>query len=320
MIQTLQVRAPCRLHFGMLSFGCVDRTQFGGVGMMIQPPAVELTIAPAQRFTAAGTLAERVEQFARSAAEHWQLDELPPCSIQVRSPRDHIGLGVGTQLGLAVAAGLRHFLALSDLPAEELAACVRRGNRSAVGTYGFLHGGLIVDAGKVAGQSLGILALRATMPESWRIVLVTPHDERGRAGDWEARAFASLPPVPAETTNELWQMIHDEMVPAVTRADCAGFGEAVYRYGRLAGTCFAAVQGGPFASPAIEQLVETIRDEGAAGVGQSSWGPTVFAVTADQQAAEQLVDRLRGKHVIAAADVTIARPNNCGAVIEQRDE
>jgi beta-ribofuranosylaminobenzene 5'-phosphate synthase len=316
MMEAVHVRAPCRLHFGMLSFGHIDRAQFGGVGMMIQPPAVKVTIAPAERFMATGTLADRVERFVRLAAEHWRLDHLPPCTIEARSPRDHIGLGVGTQLALATAAGLRRFFHLPDLPAEALAACVARGQRSAVGTHGFLGGGLVVDAGKTPGQSLGTLADRRTVPDSWRIVLICPHEQHGRAGDGEARAFASLPPVPAETSRELERLIDDQMLPAVERADCAAFGEAVYRYGRLAGLCFAAVQGGPFASPAVAALVETIRGQGVPGVGQSSWGPTVFAFTPDQQAAERLADHLRDQHGVAARDLAIARSDNRGATVE----
>ncbi len=315
MTQTIHVRAPCRLHFGLASFGLADQPQFAGVGMMIEPPAVEVTISAAAHFEAVGTLADRVDRFARMAVEHWQLDGVPACKIEVRAPRDHTGLGVGTQLGLAVAAGLRTSLGLPDLPAEELAESVGRGQRSEVGTHGFSLGGLIVDAGKMTGEPPGSPCLRIAMPEAWRIVLICPHDQQARAGDWEARAFASLPPVPAETTDVLRQIVDDEMAAAAAWADCARFGEAVYRYGRLAGSCFAAVQGGPFASPATEQLVETIRGEGVAGVGQSSWGPTVFAITPDQSAADALVDALCNRHAVAADDVSIARPDNCGATV-----
>ena len=115
----------------------------------------------------------------------------------------------------------------------------------------------------------------------------------------------------------MWETIHNEMAPAAATGDCTRFGEAVYRYGRLAGSCFAAVQGGPFANPAIERLVETIRGEGVAGVGQSSWGPTVFAITPNQPAAERLATALRNKHGIAAADITVAAPSNCGVTTSQ---
>ena len=68
------------------------------------------------------------------------------------------------------------------------------------------------------------------------------------------------------------------MAPAVERGDCAKFGDALYEYGVVAGNCFAPVQGGPFNGPVLTELVARMRALGARGVGQRSWGPTVFAV------------------------------------------
>ncbi len=79
MSEAVCVRAPCRLHFGMFSFGHADRPQFGGVGMMIDPPAIEIEIAPAASFTVAGALSERARQFAELAVAAWQLPALPQC-------------------------------------------------------------------------------------------------------------------------------------------------------------------------------------------------------------------------------------------------
>ena len=155
MSGSVVVRTPCRLHFGMFSFGQTDRPQFGGVGVMIEPPGVEVHFARAERFAVHGTLAIRAKQFVELAVRNWGLDKLPSCEIEVRSPGDHTGLGVGTQLGLAIAAGLRRFMALPELEIEALATSVGRGKRSAIGTYGFQQGGLIVDAGKGAGDRTG---------------------------------------------------------------------------------------------------------------------------------------------------------------------
>ena len=94
------------------------------------------------------------------------------------------------------------------------------------------------------------------------------------------------------------------------------FGDAIFRFGRLAGECFAAVQNGPFASEEIERLVNSIREFGVPGAGQSSWGPTVFAVTDGDQQARQLVDWVRGRSAGAEYEIVIARPNNRGAQIE----
>jgi beta-ribofuranosylaminobenzene 5'-phosphate synthase len=211
---------------------------------------------------------------------------------------------------------VRRFLNLSEASIEELAATVRRGARSAVGTYGFQLGGLIVDAGKEPGQALGKLATRVALPDSWRFVLFCQPDERGLAGSNETKAFERLRPVPDEVTRELWQITNDEILPAVEQCDCRTFGDAIFRFGRLAGECFAAVQEGPFASVEIERLVATIREFGVPGAGQSSWGPTVFAVTDGDRQARQLVDWVQNRSAGTEYEIVIARPNNRGAQIE----
>ena len=316
MTKAVRVRTPCRLHFGMFGFGSPDRAQFGGVGAMIEPPNVVVEILPACGFVVHGSLADRTRQAVELLVERWKLRSFPACRISVCSPRDHTGLGVGTQLSLAVAFGLRRFLNLSQLSLEQMAAEVGRGNRSAVGTYGFRQGGVIVDAGKEPRQTLGQFAVRVALPEAWRFVLLCQPGERGLAGSSEAKAFERLKTVPEEVTRKLWQITNDEILPAIDRSDCSMFGDAVYRFGRLAGDCFAAVQNGPFASAEIERLVNSIRDFGVPGAGQSSWGPTVFAVTDGDDEAQRLIEWVRGRSGGTRYEFTIARPNNCGAIVE----
>lgn len=313
----IRVRAPSRLHFGMFSFGQADQPQFGGVGVMVEPPAVKLVIAPALEFSVAGSHPMRVRQFAEKAVRSWGLASLPNCRIEVDAPPDHTGLGVGTQLGLAAAAGLRQYLDLPKMSAAELAVSAGRGGRSSVGTHGFELGGLIVDGGKRSGGNLGELVCRLPLPESWRFVLIRSTEGKGLAGEWEARAFADLPPVSLAATQQLWQITNEQMLPAVRAADCERFGDAVYEFGRLAGNCFAAAQGGPFANPRIEQLVADIRNHGVKGVGQSSWGPTVFAIVANDAEAGQLVNWLRSVDVFRNLETTIALPRNSGAGVDE---
>ena len=89
----------------------------------------------------------------------------------------------------------------------------------------------------------------------------------------------------------------------------------MYRFGRQAGLCYAAVQGGPFSSPQVEMLVERIRSFGVSGVGQSSWGPTIYAICRDQADARWLIDRLQAESLLDECDVTVTAPRNCGATV-----
>jgi predicted sugar kinase len=94
------------------------------------------------------------------------------------------------------------------------------------------------------------------------------------------------------------------MLPALNEGDLTAFGEALYEFNVLAGEAFAAEQGGLYVNPCVAEAVHALRSLGVRGVGQSSWGPTVFALVADVDQAEFILRRM-GKGRIAA-------PLNCG--------
>jgi predicted sugar kinase len=75
-------------------------------------------------------------------------------------------------------------------------------------------------------------------------------------------------------------------------------------------------QHGAFASERSHRLVEQIRAYGVEGVGQSSWGPTIFALTPDETAARKLVEFLRTLPEAAESDLIIAAAQNRGALIK----
>lgn len=346
----IHVRTGSRLHFGMFSFGQPGERQFGGVGMMVDEPSVELTIKPARQFFVSGCLGERARRFAEQAAQKWAIDELPGCEISVQGPPSHAGLGVGTQLGLAVAAGLQRylrfnktdsqrgaaplcsqdsaklgepptnlleFLDLKSVSSAGLAAATGRGVRSAVGTHGFELGGLIVDAGKLPGETLGRLERRVEVPSEWRVALFMRRCGKGLSGPSEVSAFAQLPPVPRDVSRELRTITSEQLIPAIERGDCDAFGEAVYEFGVRAGDLFAAVQGGPFANSETARLVSALREQGVRGVGQSSWGPTVFAIVGSDAVIGQLSGWLGKSEFNGEYELVISRPRNCGAEIRE---
>ena len=312
----VRVTAPSRLHFGMLSFGQADVPPFGGLGAMIDAPRLRLSFTPADAFEVRGPLAERAADFVRRACQHREMVNDPACLIEVlEAPPEHCGLGVGTQLALAVSAGLAALLHWPELKTAAPPAALGRGERSWVGIYGFEHGGLIFESRRQADKEVSSLLHQTLLPAEWRFVLVRPRDEQGLFGPGEKQAFARLPPVPIETTHKLRALAEEQIVPAAHRGDFETFSNALFDYGHTAGTCFWAVQGGPFASRRLASLVETIRSLGVRGVGQSSWGPTLYALVADQQAAEKLVEQLSASNG-DDLNLLIAPPNNTGATIE----
>lgn len=317
MHRTVTVTAPSRLHCGLFSFGHATGGASGGVGMMIDSPGTQVRLWEADGLEVDGPLADRARQVAQAVFARWSSRSPVGCRIEIRSTaRHHTGLGLGTQLGLAVVAGLHALYQRGELDATGLAGLANRGRRSAIGTHGFLHGGLLVEAGRQQAGPVGALAGRATLPAAWRFVLVCPRDETGLCGADETRVFRQLPPVSPEVSGELSRLARSEILPAARQGRFSALGEALYTYGCLAGNCFAQWQGGPFATPYLASLVEAIRAAGVRGVGQSSWGPTLFALLPDDSAARQLVQHLGERPDAGRLRLHVARPNRAGARIE----
>jgi predicted sugar kinase len=340
----VEVRTPARLHLGMLSFGSPAMRSFGGIGVMVDRPPVHVRMRRSDAFQARGPLAERTLEFAQACMQFWSLPPESACEIDVlATPRSHVGLGSGTQLALAVAAGMRHLFRdhadeaphefeihptesewLFDTPdVLELAKAVGRGRRSCVGVYGFSRGGLIVEAGRqvpVGGdppgeRSFSPMVARVRLPSAWRCLVIVQRDSIGLHGDPEKAAFAALPPVPQEIAAELARLALMELLPAAVEADFAAFSEAVYRYGRLAGKPFEPASARLPHAASTEQLIELLRELGVPGAAQSSWGPAVMACCESLDVAGEIVEKLDTLGLSKQYETIIARFDSQGAVL-----
>jgi beta-RFAP synthase len=330
----IRVQAASRLHFGLLRLPAVElpiekdmhvlsSRQFGGVGLMVQDPGVQLTARPASAWSAEGPLAERalvfVERFCKAVHVEGACEPPQPHHFVLeRMARDHVGLGTGTQLGLAVARALAESCGLAAAKAPDLARWVGRGFRSSLGVHGFFQGGFLVEAGKTRKDTLAPLVARFSFPESWSVVLVFLKGSKGLHGGQESQAFLALlgQRPPEAWTDALCRLVLLGMLPALAERDLPAFGDALYEFNHKVGQAFRPVQGGTYAHPAGEQVVSFVRRQNILGVGQSSWGPTLFAVTADVDQGMKLADQLRLHFSLSPGEVLVTSAVNGGAKLE----
>lgn len=313
----VEVTARARLHFGFLDLSGEGARRFGGIGLAISHPRIVLRIEPAAALSVVGEQAARIGE---QAARFHQATGLAPCArirIMEAIP-EHSGLSSGTQSALAVASGLARLHGLDDSP-ESLCAIMGRGRRSGVGFHAFLRGGFILEGGHAADRARASrsgpppLLARYEFPEDWRILLMLPAPARTISGRDEEEAFRRLPPAAGESAPRLAGLVLMRLLPALVERCLPSFGSALAEIQEIVGACFAPVQGGPLHAAAA-MPARRLKEAGAAGVGQSSWGPALYAFASDGREEDRL--RAVAREADPQATLLSVRGFNCGASVE----
>jgi len=326
----VRVQAFSRLHFGLMEICPGQPHCYGGVGMMISSPSMlvqglagSIADPSSVRIEGDGYWSERTSRVLEIWRRQHPDSRLPIESIRVvRPPQAHIGLGSGTQWACSIAGLLQiasrtrdHGASVSSVAgelfssAESLAAHAGRGLRSHIGCEGFRRGGLIVDWGQRHPETLAGGHGRTevfSFPASWRMVTRCDRSYQGESGGSEATMFERCSSLPNPLRGAMVRMLREEMLPAFDASDWVVASDAIGRYGEWAGRIFEPLQGGVYRSPAIAESIADLRSRGIRGVGQSSWGPTVFALARDPEQAEWIADGWRNRSSGDAA-VEIAR-------------
>jgi beta-ribofuranosylaminobenzene 5'-phosphate synthase len=286
--------------------------RFGGLGVALSRPAAVVEASSGDDVTAEGPDADRALAVARRSREALGLAGGARIRVLQAIPA-HVGLGSGTKLALAVTAAMAALAGRSPEP-PAIARAAGRGARSAVGLWTFVLGGLVVEGGVRPGveQPAPLLA-RHAMPDEWRCVLAIPAAEPGLSGRAEEEAFERLRPDSGRAAL-IAQLVLTSLLPGLAEGDLTEFGAALTRVQRLVGESFASVQGGVF-HPRAGALVDALLRLGAAGAGQSSWGPAVYGVVGGEQAGRELARRMEAE-LGGGGRVELVRFDNHGARVE----
>lgn len=313
----VEVRASGRLHLGFFDLHGGLGRRFGSLGVAIDGPEVRVSVRAADALHCEGPSAERAAQFVQDCARHLGLSADVAVQVEQALPA-HAGLGSGTQLALAVGTALERLHGL-HWPAAQTAAALERGARSGIGIGAFEQGGFLVDGGSDPHTAAAppILA-RFALPAAWRWILVYDDARSGLSGRAETQAFANLAPFPSSDAAELCRRVLMQAMPGAAEGDIRNFGAAITALQDRVGDYFAGAQGARYASAEVGRALGVLRDAGAAAVGQTSWGPTGFALAASPAEAESLVTALRAAMPGTPLRIHICTTRNRGADVSVR--
>ena len=313
----IQVVSPSRLHITLIDLnGALGRID-GGVGLTLNYPSIRINAKKDAQLSVSGTteFVERIKSAASAVLTQYDINGVAIDVIQEYP--NHVGLGSGTQVALAVGTAISELYDLNLSPTT-IAKLTGRGGTSGIGVAAYEFGGFLVDGGhkgkteflpSSASGKFGpapIIA-RHDFPD-WAIVLAIPN-LRGASDKREIDVFQKQCPLPLNEIQELCHVILMEMLPAVAEHDIESFGRSINRVQTL-GFKRREIELQPFCA----HLVQFMRENGAIGAGMSSFGPVVYGITEGKQLQKAVESYLNST---IGGKVRAVKAQNTGAYVQE---
>src|SRR5574340_90816 len=313
MYPSVSVFAPARLHLGFVDLNGELGRRFGSLGLALDGMGWQIRIEASDAFEVAGAQAARVERCTRLLQSHLDLPSNIRIVVEHAIPQ-HVGLGSGTQMSLALGMAVTRHCGLA-LGVREIACILDRGARSGTGVGLFETGGFVVDGGRGSNQAPPHVLSCIEFPRQWRVLLILDRRARGLHGEEEIRAFQALPAFPSAMAAHLCRLVLMRLLPGLMEQDMNAFGSAIGEIQHVVGDYFAPAQHGRFASHDVAGALEWLEGLGIAGVGQSSWGPTGFAMVDSLDRAQELA-RVAAAKWDGALEFVVCSGRNHGATFQ----
>ena len=262
---------------------------FGSIGLALNEIYTRLTLMPAEQCRVSGDCADRALKYTHELCRQLGVSDRLGIRIETAIP-EHIGLGSGTQMALAIGMALNKYYSLGH-SIRDLASLTDRGMRSGIGIGVFEQGGLVVDGGRGDATVTPPVIVQMPVPEHWRFILVFDKRGQGLHGEQEITAFKKLPPFPKQEAARLCYLLLMQALPSVAEDNIERFGEVITELQQSVGEHFAPAQGGLFTSEAVAEVMAWLAEQGAVAIGQTSWGPTGFCAVAGEDHANNLVQK-----------------------------
>jgi beta-ribofuranosylaminobenzene 5'-phosphate synthase len=330
----LIIQTPSRLHLTLIDLNGTQGRIDGGVGITINDPQLILRVEPKDHgigvhFKNSSKLddalkkdyAQKIHHSAANTLKYFKIDSGFDFFVEKTYPT-HSGLGSGTQISLAAAKVIAAYQRI-EIASSTLGKIVGRGGTSGIGVGAFQKGGFIVDGGHSHNEKPEFLPSSASktspppilarydFPEDWKIIIATPQGDDRVSGSKEVNIFQKYCPISLRDVEKLSHTILMKLMPSVLEKDVDSFGNAINQIQNIG---FKKVEL-DLQDQLITDLLENMRNAGAAGAGMSSFGPTVYAVTDTNskdvlKAAQETMGEFKGFTMITKAQ-------NKGATLEK---
>ena len=326
-ITKISVCTSARLHMGFFDLNGGLGRKFGGIGLALDTPQLVL-VASAGDTSAQSLIKALGQDKAAVAAKANKIASQMMTQLKIKGYlhlhveqhiAEHTGLGSGTQLALAIGNAISrlYYLNLSTLQIAQLAG---RGARSGIGMGAFNYGGVLIDGGRAVdtakSSKLPPLLARYDFPIAWRVLLILDSSFTGVHGEAERTAFNQLPEFSANLSAHLCRHVLMQAMPALVEQDLTAFGHSIQELQMHVGDYFSPAQGGRYASPLVANVLQHLQHIGVACFGQSSWGPTGFAVFETDEAAQKHLQQLQSKFSDSALSWVVCGGRNHSAIIK----
>lgn len=293
MNKKVSVIAPARLHMGFIDLSGSLGRDFGSVGIALNEISTRLRVSYARQLIIIGPSPHQAQKWVRTLCCVLNVSDCIRIEIETAIP-EHIGLGSGTQMALAIGSALNAFYDLG-LSIRDIAQLTQRGMRSGIGIGVFEQGGLVVDGGRGALTKTPPIISHLYMPTDWRFILVFDATDQGLHGEQEVKALKVLHAFPPEVAMRLCYLLLMQGLPAVAEHNIGLFGDVITQIQQAIGNHFATVQGDVFKSHKVAEVMHWLSQNGAVAIGQTSWGPTGFCAVDNQHQARELVAQMQQK-------------------------
>ncbi len=324
-IKKVTIRSTARLHLGFIDLHGGLNRRFGSLGVSLQEPCNVLEMERIDSgIKLTGERQDQISSYVKQLCRFFGYSG----GIQVtdwEAIPSHVGLGSGTQLALALGAGIATLLN-KQVDVRELSQVTQRGTVSGIGTATFSHGGFVIDGGhpfkledpqsKHSNSYIPPLIVRHNIPQDWIFMIAIPNVSRGLSGKHEDKAFKALPRNKPRSAQLVSRLVLMKLLPAIADDDIASFGQALTTIQIHVGNAFTSLQGGRFSSSEVANCIEAFLQAGAYGAGQSSWGPACYGLIRESDDVELIKKAITDVFDSSTGgSLFTAKVNNSGAQI-----